>query len=112
MPWSPQRQSEIIHFHTNSKTKTIFLVSETLGDELFIFIYNAKVIINNLYSGNPLMSTFANSEDQDEMQHNAAFHQGLHCLKVKKIFRQRIQYFFKNYNLTPLDRYNGLSQVY
>ena len=22
----------------------------------------------------------ANSEDPDEMQHNAAFHQGLHCL--------------------------------
>ena len=31
------------------------------------------------------MSTFANSEDPDEMQHNAAFHQDLHCLlKVKK----------------------------
>ena len=27
------------------------------------------------------MGTFvANSEDTDEMQHNAAFHQGLHCL--------------------------------
>ena len=26
------------------------------------------------------MGTFANSEDPDEMQHNAAFHQGLHCL--------------------------------
>ena len=26
------------------------------------------------------MSTFANSEDPDEMQHDAAFHQGLHCL--------------------------------
>ena len=25
-------------------------------------------------------STFENSEDLDEMQHNAAFHQGLHCL--------------------------------
>ena len=24
--------------------------------------------------------TLANSEDTDEMQHNAAFHQGLHCL--------------------------------
>ena len=23
---------------------------------------------------------FANSEDLDEIQHNAAFHQGLHCL--------------------------------
>ena len=26
------------------------------------------------------MSTIANSKDPDEMQHNAAFHQGLHCL--------------------------------
>ena len=28
----------------------------------------------------PPTSTFVNSEDTDEMQHNAAFHQGLHCL--------------------------------
>ena len=35
--------------------------------------------------GKPLNSTFANSEDADEMQHNAAFHQGLHCfVKGKK----------------------------
>ena len=26
------------------------------------------------------MGTLANSEDPDEMQHNAAFHQCLHCL--------------------------------
>ena len=26
------------------------------------------------------MGTLANSEDPDEMQHNAAFRQGLHCL--------------------------------
>ena len=26
------------------------------------------------------MGTLANSKDPDEMQHNAAFHQGLHCL--------------------------------
>ena len=26
------------------------------------------------------MGTFANSEKPDEMQHNAAFHQCLHCL--------------------------------
>ena len=27
-----------------------------------------------------LETSLANSEDPDEMQHNAAFHQGLHCL--------------------------------
>ena len=26
------------------------------------------------------MGSLATSEDPDEMQHNAAFHQGLHCL--------------------------------
>ena len=26
------------------------------------------------------MGTLANGEDPDEMQHNATFHQGLHCL--------------------------------
>ena len=41
------------------------------------------------------MSTFANSEDPDEMQHNAAFHQSLHFVKVKKIFRQKNAIFLK-----------------
>ena len=31
------------------------------------------------------MGTLANSEDPDEMQHNAAFHQGPHCFsKIKQ----------------------------
>ena len=33
------------------------------------------------------MSTFANSEDPDEMQHNAAFYRGLHC-KDKKYLKK------------------------
>ena len=33
-----------------------------------------------LDTGNPETRPFANSEDPDEMQHNAAFHQGLHGL--------------------------------
>ena len=32
----------------------------------------------------PLTGTLANSGDPDEMQHNAAFHQGLHCLLILK----------------------------
>ena len=33
---------------------------------------------------------FANSEDPNEMQHNAAFHQGATLfVKVKQIFRQK-----------------------
>ena len=31
------------------------------------------------------MGTFTNSEDPDEMPHDVAFHQGLHCLlRLKK----------------------------
>ena len=30
------------------------------------------------------MGTLANSEDPDEMLHNAAFQQGLHCLLLQK----------------------------
>ena len=57
------------------------------------------------------MSTFANSEDPYEMQHNAAFHQGLHCLKREKHFQAK-ENNFENYSLAPLDMYNGLSQYY
>ena len=37
------------------------------------------------------MGTLANSEDPDEMQHDAAFHQGLHCLLrlLQTSFRDR-----------------------
>ena len=65
--------------------------------------------VNHLYSGNPLTSTSANSEKPDEMQHNDAFHQGSTLLeRVKKILRKKKTIFVSNYNLTPLDMYNGL----
>ena len=35
----------------------------------------------------------------------------VYTVKVKNI-RQKIQFLKKKYNLTPLDMYNGLSQVY
>ena len=40
--------------------------------------------LNLLFTGNRLTDTLANSEDPDEMQHYAAFHQGLHCLLSSK----------------------------
>ena len=45
------------------------------------------------------MSTKANSEDPDEMPHNAAFHQGLHCLLRQTIFRERNSILVSYYNL-------------
>ena len=42
------------------------------------------------------MSTFANNEDPDEMQHNAAFKSWSALFeKVKKIFRQKNTIFFQ-----------------
>ena len=38
------------------------------------------ILFNPLYLGNPQMINLANSEDPDEMQYDAAFPQGLHCL--------------------------------
>ena len=40
------------------------------------------------------MVTLAKSEDPDEMQHYAAFHQGLHCLlRQNRSSKKEIQYF-------------------
>ena len=39
------------------------------------------VALNPLYTSGSKMRTSANSEDLDEMQHYAAFHQGLYCLR-------------------------------
>ena len=36
--------------------------------------------LNPLYTRNPITGTFTNSKDPDEMPHNVAFHQGLHCV--------------------------------
>ena len=52
----------------------------TLSNLLVSYSVGRLYKFNPLYSGNPLRSTFANSEDPDEMQHIAAFYQGLHCL--------------------------------
>ena len=47
---------------------------------LHLFTHDTNLQLNPLYSENSLMSTSANCEDPDEMQHHAAFHQGPHYL--------------------------------
>ena len=44
------------------------------------------------------MCTLANIEDQDEMLHNAAFHQGLHCLLRQKQSSKRNTILGGNYS--------------
>ena len=60
------------------------------------------------------MGTFTNSEDPDEMLHNATFIRVYTvCIGKKKVFRQNNTiYFFLNNNPTPLDMYNELFHVY
>ena len=40
------------------------------------------------------MNTFAYSEDPDKMQHNAAFHWGLHCKGKKDLQTKECNMFF------------------
>ena len=47
---------------------------------LSLSLSNAKHNLIPLYIGNPYMRTISNSEDPDEIPHDAAFHQGIHCL--------------------------------
>ena len=48
------------------------------------------------------MHTLANSKDQDEIPHNAAFHQGLHCLlRQKQSSEREIQYILEIITYDP-----------
>ena len=48
------------------------------------------------------MCTLANSEDPDEVQHNAAFHLGLHCLLRLKQHSGAEIHNFENSTCDPL----------
>ena len=48
------------------------------------------------------MGTLTNSEDPDEMPHNAAFHLGLHCLlRQNQSSKNEIHFFFEIINCNP-----------
>ena len=49
------------------------------------------------------MGTLTNSEDPDEMQHHAAFHQDLHCLlRLKQLSRTEIHHNLGTSTCDPL----------
>ena len=53
------------------------------------------------------MGTLANSDDPDEIPHNAAFHQGLHCLlSQNRSSEKEIQFFFFDIIICKLSVYN------
>ena len=63
---------------------------------------NNTKCINLLYTGNPWTGSFANSEDPDEMQHNAEFHQALDCLlRLKTTFEDRLHHNLENSTCDP-----------
>ena len=54
------------------------------------------------------MGTFTNSEDPDEMQHNAVFYQGLHCLlRLKQHSGTEIHHNLVNSTCDPLEHTTG-----
>ena len=58
------------------------------------------------------MGTLTNSEDPDEMQHNAAFHQGLHCLlRLKQPSGAEIHLDLESSTCDPLNQ-NGQHHTY
>ena len=49
------------------------------------------------------MGILASSEDPDEIQHHAAFHQGLHCLlRIKQTSGTKIHHNIENSTFDPL----------
>ena len=54
-----------------------------------MFIFSNHTSFNPFHSGYWYMGTPANGDDPDEMPHNAAFHQGLHCLQRLKQYSGR-----------------------
>ena len=57
-----------------------FTISVTMDVSPFAWCL-ARAVLNSLWTRNPKTVTLTNSEDPDEMPPNAAFHQGLHCLR-------------------------------
>ena len=62
-----------------------------------------------LYTGNPITGTLVSSEDPDEMQHNAAFHQGLHCLlPLNRLSGTEIHFDLETSTCDPLKNKMGI----
>ena len=79
----------------------IVLIPDICTLTYFNFVYWA-----GLYVGR---DTYTNSEDPDEMPHNMAFHQGLHCLFIYiHIYEKSFQIKDINYSwipyMYPIDR--------
>ena len=70
---------QLIHVNNIWNIKTVFMQN---GYRLQWYGIFPLFLIQYLAQLGLLVHVLANSEDPDEMQHNAAFHQGLHCLPM------------------------------
>ena len=83
----------------NRKLLTFLECSGTRSDKPCIKFPHCTAGLT-LKTRNPIIGTFAKSEDPDEMLHNAAFHQDLHCLQRQNLSSENeIQIFGANDNL-------------
>ena len=70
-------------------------------------------VSDNIFTQNCILGTLANSVDPDEMQPNAAFHQGLHYLpRSKPPSETEIHHDLENITCDPLKLHNGLPHAY
>ena len=76
------------------------------------------MVINSFLDHKPINRFFnsedpdENNEDPDDIPHNAAFHQGLHCLlRQNRSSEREIQYYFGNYNLVTTGHHARIQKV-
>ena len=74
-------------FYDDKQCRSKCVISS--GSTLYV-----DVSLNLLCYSDSYICTLANSEDPDEMPHNAAFHQGLHCLLRKKRYSEKQMQFY------------------
>ena len=63
-----------------------------------ILVFGVSLIY---FTSDSLMRNLTNSEDPDKMPYNLAFDQGLHCLYIQMIFRERMQFYLKIITCDP-----------
>ena len=69
---------------------------------LSYFVGTQKNHLKRLAKQHLTLCTLVHSEDPDEMQHDAAFHQGLHCLlRLKQHSVTEIYHNLENFTCDP-----------
>ena len=93
------RQIKFIDFREKVNTKYELLKNNTQNMSAHRAVLNREPFVTR----NPELGISTNGEDPDEMLHNAAFRQGLHCLPRQNLSSEKeIQYFLEIITCNPL----------